>query len=379
MWPEDGAADASLPLAGVRVLDLSKVLAGPLCGAILGDLGADVLKVEAPAGDPARALAPPRHGDDATFFLGVNRNRRLVRVDLNEVEGLELVGALAAEAQVVVENFLPRQAERLGIDALREANPQLVWVSIRPSANGSVGDGAPAFDLLAQAASGIFSVNGSEASGGLKAGAPVADVTTGLYAAIAALAGLASGGGCHVTVPLLESTVSLLVNHVAAYLATGHQPRLLGNDHPSIVPYGQFEAADGPLIVAAGTDVQFRALAELLGEAWAADPRFATNAARVEHRDLLGPLLSARLAEQDRGHWVEALAAAGVPASPVLGLAEAVEAANGPAGDLVVEAGHPAGPYRSMLNPLRWNGRRLPLRRPAPSTPNLDLRRGEGS
>ena len=374
MWPEDGAADPSLPLAGVRVLDLSKVLAGPLCGSILGDLGADVIKVEGPAGDPSRGLAPPAHGGDATFYLGVNRNRRLVEVDLGTPAGLEVVASLAREAHVVVENFLPHQADRLGIEALREHLPDLVWISIRPSTNGSETDGAPAFDLLAQAASGIFSVNGSEVSGGLKVGAPVADVSTGLYAAIAALAGLASGRGCHVTVPLLECTVSVLVNHVQAYLATNASPRLLGNDHPSIVPYGELRAADGPFIVAAGTDGQFCALAELLGEpAWASDPRFATNAARVEHRGELTLLLEAALADDVASSWVARMTAAGVPAAPVLSLPEAVESANGPRGDLIEEARHPSGPYRTMLNPLRWNGRRLPLRRSAPTAADLEL------
>ena len=388
-WPQDPASTGTgLPLDGVRVLDLSKILAGPLCVLVAADLGADVIKVEAPGrGDGIRAFAPPSFGADATYFLSVNRNRRSIAVDLADPAGLALVARLARAADAVVENFLPHQLVSLGLEALRAELDEVVWVSVRGAAStGPLAD-APSFDLLAQARSGLMSVTGMPDGPPLKVGAPVADVVTGLYAAAALLAGLyarrATGGAAHrFEVPLLESTLTALVNQAQGYLVTGEDPGRLGNDHPNIAPYGPVETGEGDLFVAVATTPQFVALCEALGApGLAADERFATNAARVSNRAELADALRAAFAPRDARDWATALVAAGVPCGPVHTVASAIEDPQVRGGGLVATAHTAAGTFELLRSPIRVDGEWLPVRRspPAVDQDGDDVRAALGS
>jgi crotonobetainyl-CoA:carnitine CoA-transferase CaiB-like acyl-CoA transferase len=356
-----------LPLEGVRVLDLSRVLAGPLCAMIAGDLGADVIKVEAPSGDPVRSLAPPRFGDDATYYLAVNRHRRNIVADLRNPRDFERVGALVRVADVVVENYLPSQITSLGIDRLRDTNPECVWVSITPATVGGPLADQPSFDLLAQARSGIMGVTGELDGAPTKVGAPIADVVTGLYGAIGLLAGLfarVSGRpGRHFEAPLLESTMSALVNQAQGYLATGVNPTRLGNDHPSITPYGPVTTADGFILLAVGTDTQYARLVDVLGDARAAARAWRDNASRVAHRDELHKELNRIFAEKSTDQWLKILERSGVPHAPILDVAGAFHQAQIRVGDFVGPMTTPAGDVATMRTPLVIDGTRPPVRR----------------
>ena len=377
-----------LPLEGVRILDLSKILAGPLCVLVAADLGADVIKVEAPGrGDGVRAFAPPTFGDDATYYLSVNRNRRSIVVDLATTDGLALVAALAREADAVVENFLPHQLVDLGLAAVRDDLADVVWVSVRGAAStGPLAD-APSFDLLAQARSGLMSVTGAADGPPMKVGAPLADVVTGLYASIALLSGLyarrATGRRAHrFEVRLLEATVTALVNQAQGYLVTDDDPGRLGNDHPNIVPYGPFETGDGDLVVAVATRAQFGALCAALGApALAEDPRFSTNAARVANRVALAESLRELLAARSAVEWAHLLEAAGVPCGPVHSVASALADPQLADGGLVTTATTAAGTFRTLRSPIRVDGEWLAVRRgpPALDADGADVRRAMGA
>ncbi len=350
-----------LPLEGVRVLDLSRVLAGPLAAMVLGDLGADVIKVESPAGDPVRFLAPPRFGDDATYYLAVNRHRRNVVADLRRPDHAEALTRLAERADVVLENYLPSQRQALGIDQIRDRSPNAVWVSVTPSAPGTDLEDRPAFDLLAQARGGLMDVTGEgEAT---KVGSPLSDVVTGLYAAVAALAGLVGRReGTTFQVPLLDATIASLINQAQGYLATGVSPRRLGNDHPSIAPYGPVHCSDGVILLAVGTDAQFARLVSLLGEPRLGAPQWRTNAGRVADRTGLREALEAVMRSRTRAEWQTHLDDAEIPAAPVLTVAEALDQPAVVESGLVVETDAPAGRLRVVASPLHMNGERLPVR-----------------
>lgn len=356
-----------LPLEGIRVLDFSRVLAGPLCAMIAGDLGADVIKVEGPEGDPVRALAPPRFGDDATYYLAVNRHRRNIVANLKVPEEFARIVELVKVADAVIENFLPNQIRSLGIERLRAANPECVWVSVTPATSGGPVADQPSFDLLAQARSGLMGVTGDASGPPTKVGAPVADVVTGLYGTIALVAGLferARGRtGRRFEAPLLESTMSALVNQAQGYLATGVNPRRLGNDHPSIAPYGPVVTANGFVLLAVGTDVQYERLVLALDdEHLAAQVQWLTNAARVRDREALRAELDRVFSHRDTEHWLEALTTSGVPHAPILDVAGAFEQPQIRDGDFVGSVTTPAGELRTMRSPLLLDGVRLPIR-----------------
>lgn len=310
-------------LDGVLVADFSRVLAGPLATMILGDLGADVVKVERPgAGDDSRSWG-------ASYYLALNRNKRSLALDLGDAGDLELARELAARADVVVESFRPGLMASFGLDLgeLRAANPRLVTCSV--TAFGSVSP-LPGYDLLAQAVSGWMSVTGEPDGGPLKVGAPLADVLTGLHAAIGILAALRAGVGQHVEVSLMQSALTGLVNQASAFLNEGMLPARMGNEHPSVAPYATFAAADGELVVACGNDAIFRSLCRALGlPLLADDPRFAANDARVAHREALAAELAPVLAGRTVAEWVERLRAASVPAGPVNDVAQAFAFAEG--------------------------------------------------
>jgi crotonobetainyl-CoA:carnitine CoA-transferase CaiB-like acyl-CoA transferase len=357
-----------LPLEGIRVLDLSRVLAGPLCAMIVGDLGADVVKVESPAGDPVRGLAPPFFGDDATYYLAVNRHRRNVVADLRDPMDFARIAALVDVADAVVENYLPSQSQALGIERLRARNRECVWVSVTPASDGGAIADQPSFDVLAQARSGLMGVTGDTGSEPTKCGAPIADVVTGLYAAVALVSGLfarlSNRGGRHFEAPLLESAMSALVNQAQGYLSNGLNPRRLGNDHPSIAPYGPVQTKDGSLLLAVGTDAQY---AHLLGalnvDELSSRREWLSNPVRVAARDELRELLASIFRQRATGEWLEILATAGVPCAPILDVAGAFDQAQIAEGDFVGVMGSPSGETRVMRSPLRIDGVRPPIRR----------------
>jgi len=357
-----------LPLEGIRVLDLSRVLAGPLCAMVAGDLGADVIKVEAPNGDPVRGLAPPRFGDDATYYLAINRHRRNVVADLRDPRDFERVAELVRLADAVVENYLPSQFASLGIERLRAMNPGCVWVSITPATLGGPVAEQPSFDLLAQARSGIMGVTGEPDGAPTKVGAPIADVVTGLYGAIGLLAGLfarlAGRPGRHFEAPMLESTMSALVNQAQGFLATGENPTRLGNDHPSITPYGPVRTADGFILLAVGTDAQYARLIEVLGDAeLIGRTAWRENDVRVAQRVELRDELDRIFAVHTNDHWLEVLGTSGVPHAPILDVAGAFDQAQIRDGDFVGTMGTPAGEVAAMRTPFVIDGARPTIRR----------------
>jgi crotonobetainyl-CoA:carnitine CoA-transferase CaiB-like acyl-CoA transferase len=358
---------SGLPLEGVRVLDFSRVLAGPLAAMIAGDLGADVIKVEGPDGDPVRALAPPYFGEDATYYLAVNRHRRNVVADLRNPDDFAAIETLVREADAVVENYLPSQYAQLGIERLRRANPECVWVSVTPAASGSDLSMLPSFDALAQARSGLMGVTGEASGAPTKVGAPLADVITGLYGAIALVTGLyarlAGRPGRHFEAPLLESTMSALINQAQGYLATGVNPRRLGNDHPSIAPYGPLRTSDGLVMLAVGTDAQFARLLESLDDqVLLASRDFERNDQRVARRDDLRESLERVFVTRTTDEWLKVLSEVGVPHAPILDVAGAFAQETIAAGDFVDEMSTPYGLVHTMRSPLRIDGVRPRVR-----------------
>jgi crotonobetainyl-CoA:carnitine CoA-transferase CaiB-like acyl-CoA transferase len=357
-----------LPLEGVRVLDFSRVLAGPLCAMIAGDLGADVIKVESPDGDPVRALSPPKLGGDATYYLSVNRHRRNIVADLRSSIDYARVQEFVLQADAVVENFLPSQVSSLGVDRLRASCPECVWVSITPATTGGPVADLPAFDLLAQARSGLMGVTGVSDGGPTKVGAPLADVVTGLYGTIGLLAGLFARvegrAGRHFEAPLLESTMSALINQAQGYLSTNENPRRLGNDHPSIAPYGPVTTSDGHLLLAVGTDAQFARLVNVLDDAeLRAHEEWATNAARAASLEVLRETLNHVFTRRSTEQWLAILSTSGVPHAPILDVAAAFAQPQIRDGDFLGSMHTPGGETLAMRTPLLIDGVRPPIRR----------------
>jgi len=356
-----------LPLEGVRVLDFSRVLAGPLCAMVVGDLGADVIKIEGPEGDPVRGLAPPRFGDDATYYLAVNRHRRNVVADLRDAKDFAAVGKLVEQADAVVENFLPNQLRALNIDKLKALNPDCVWISITPASSGGPVANDPSFDLLAQARSGIMGVTGTAEGEPTKIGAPIADVLSGLYGAVGLVAGLfaklSGKPGRHFEAPLLESLMSGLVNQAQGYLATGVNPMRLGNDHPSIAPYGPVKTKDGYLLLAVGTDSQYEKLVTALASPeLAAHVEWELNDNRVKELTQLRSVLNSIFEKHTTDEWLEKLDHSGVPMSPILDVAGAFAQKQIADGDFLGTMSTPGGEVQAMRTPLIIDGKRPEIR-----------------
>ena len=346
-------------LDGVVVADFSRVLAGPYATMLLGDLGAEVVKVERPgAGDDTRHWGPPYAADGtATYFAGVNRNKRSLWLDLSSPEGLAEARALALRADVMVENFKPGGLARMGLgyEDLAAENPRLILCSISGFGSGAE---LPGYDLLVQAMGGLMSVTGPGAGEPTKVGVALVDVITGLHAVYGILAALrhrdVTGEGQHVEVNLLSSLLSAMVNQTSAYVAGGVVPGILGNDHPSIVPYAVYATADKPLVLAVGNDRQFRSLVTVLGIAEAADDeRFATNPARVAHRAEVRALLESALSSDGADRWARDLTAAGVPCGPINGLDDAFALAASLELSPVVDV--PGSTVPQVANPLRMS------------------------
>jgi crotonobetainyl-CoA:carnitine CoA-transferase CaiB-like acyl-CoA transferase len=374
------------PLAHILILDLSRVLAGPWASMTLADLGAQVIKVEQPgAGDDTRRwgppFAPPTDGGDgdAAYFLCCNRGKRSVTIDFTRAEGQRLIRGLAAQADVLIENFKVGALARYGLDwpAMRAVNPKLVYCSITGfGQTGPLKDRA-GYDFLIQGMSGLMSVTGEPdgvpGGGPMKVGVALSDVITGLYATIGILAALQhaarTGEGQHIDVALFDAQVAALANQALNYLVSGRAPGRLGNAHPNIVPYETVAAADGPFILAVGNDAQFARFAAVVGRPeWAQDPRFATNPARVQNRAVLKSLIAEVLRTRPRDEWLARLDAAGVPCGRVNSIAEAFAEPQATARGLRLDLayGREGARVPSVANPIRLSATPIAYRQGPP-------------
>ena len=386
----DNSAMQHLPspqaLAGLRVLDLSRVLAGPWCTQTLADLGADVIKIERPgSGDDTRAWGPPYLKDgegqdtsEAAYFLGANRNKRSLAVDLSKPEGQAIVRKLAGQVDVLVENFKVGDLARYGLDAqsLLAEHPGLVICSI--TGFGQTGPYAEraGYDYAVQGMGGLMSVTGERddlpGGGPQKVGVAVADLFTGMYATVAILAALrhrdATGQGQVIDMALLDTQLAMLANLGSNYLCSGNAPGRMGNAHANIVPYQVFEASDGHLILAVGNDRQFAKFCDIAGRPdWAADPRFATNAERVRHRAILVPQLEEALRQRPRADWLAALEAAKVPCGSINSIGEALADPQAQARGAVVAMPHPlSSDLRFIASPMKLSATPVAYRHAPP-------------
>ncbi len=390
------SSPATLPLSGVRVIDLSRVLAGPWCTQTLADLGADVIKVERPSkdggagGDDTRGWGPPflkdRDGADtgeAAYYLGTNRNKRSITVDIAHTEGQSLIRRLALQGDVFVENYKVGDMARYGLDfaSLQAINPRLVYCSITGFGQTGPYRDRAGYDYAIQGMGGLMSVTGparaeiaDDASGGgpQKVGVAVADLFTGMYAATAILAALRhrdlTGQGQAIDMALLDTQVAMLANLGANYLVSGAVPQRMGNAHQNIVPYQVFEVADGHLIVAVGNDSQFAKFCDVAGRAdIAQDPRFIRNADRVRHRSTLVPMLAALMKQRSRGDWLVSLEAAKVPCGPINDLAEVFADPQVLERAMTVQMPHPlAGSVRLVASPMKFSATPVRYQRPPP-------------
>lgn len=376
----------SLPLSGLRVLDLSRILAGPSCTQILGDLGADVIKVERPgAGDDTRGWGPPflpagvdgaAHGDSA-YFLSTNRNKRSLTVDISVPEGLAIVRELAQRSDVLIENFKVGDLERrgLGWEAVHAIAPRLVYCSV--TGFGQTGPYATqaGYDFIIQGMGGLMSLTGEPDGAPMKVGVPISDIMAGMYATVAILAALrerdATGLGRRIDISLLDCQVAWLYNQVSNYLVSGRAPARHGNAHPNIVPYETFRTADGHINLGVGNDSQFRRLCALIGMSeLGADPRFERNAGRLEHRETLLAQVRPAFLARTSAEWISACNGTGIPCGPIYSVPEVLEDPHVHARGVVQENAHPGQPekpIRLMRSPLRIEGHDLGIRRPPPT------------
>ena len=354
----------SLPLSGVRVLDLTRALAGPFCTMILGDLGADVIKVEPAGGDMIREWGPFDRGTSA-YYLSGNRNKRGIAVNFRDPAALDLLRDLAGSCDIVVENFRSGAMEAMGLayETLAAANPRLIYASVTGFGRTGPAAGRPGFDQIAQGYSGLMSVTGSAECGPVRVGVAIGDQTAGMWCAIGVLAALAerhqTGRGRRVETSLLAGLVGLMSVQAQRYLSLGEVPALAGNTHPVIAPYGVFETADGPLNIAPATAEMWRRLCEVLElQHLVDDPRYATNAARMEHRIELKAIIEAKLKARSRREWTQRLLAADIPAGPINNLADVFADEQVVHARLVEEVQHTQlGAIRQVGSPVSFDGR----------------------
>jgi len=375
-------------LAGIRVLDMTRVVAGPYAAQILGDLGADVVKVERPdGGDDCRRVGPPwiRKADgtdneeESSYFQSVNRNKRSIAIDYATAAGAQLIRDLASHADVLIENYRPGTLQKyaLGYEQLKKLNPRLIYCSL--SGFGQTGPyaGRSGYDYLMQAMAGVMSVtgarNGEPGAGPTRVGIPIADICAGLYCAIAILAALrhrdATEEGQHIDVSLFESQLAVMLNTFSAWFNAGEALGRTGNDHPSAAPYGVFEVDDGHILIATFNDREFARLANVLGyPQWNEDPRFATMAARNKNRSMLKQLVTEALRGKTKAQWVEVLNAGTVSCGPINEMADLENDPQVLARKLIVELQHPMhGPIRTAASPMRFSATPIVYRRAPPA------------
>jgi formyl-CoA transferase/CoA:oxalate CoA-transferase len=364
------------PLAGIQVVELTEALAGPVCAMLLGDLGAEVVKVERPGkGDQARGYGPPFVAGESAYFLSLNRNKRSLALDFTTAAGGEALRRLLRRADVFLIN-LPRQSswQKYGIDyeAMSALNPGLIYTAISGYGHTGPRAGAPGYDVIAQAESGTMSLSGEPEGQPVRFPTPMADMSTGLYATIAILAALyarpATGRGQLLDLSLLESQASWLTNLVPAYFLTGQTPPRLGNAHPMLIPYRLYQARDKAINVGVGTDALWQRFCQAIERpALATDPRFASNADRVRHRAELEPILEEVLAQRDAADWLARFQDARIPSGPVNSLADILQDEHFLARGGVIEMDHPAvGRFKALANPMRFSATPPVYRRPPP-------------
>jgi len=373
------------PLDGLVVLDLSRILAGPTCTQLLGDLGAEVIKIESLAGDDTRQWGPPfvmdaagQATDLSAYFMSSNRNKKSVAVDLTDPEAQRMLHDLAGRADVVIENFKPGGLRKYALDheTLCAAYPGLVYCSISGFGQTGPNRDKPGYDLMAQGFGGIMSITGEAGEEPMKVGVGVADVVCGLYAATGILAALrhrdATGEGQHIDLALVDTTMSWLVNQGLNYLTSGTSPTRAGNAHPNIVPYQVFATSDGYVIVAVGNDSQYARFCDYLGQPdWATDPRFVTNTARLAHRDTLVPMIAEALMGRTMQHVIDGLEARKVPVGPVNTIEQALESEQAQARGMTVTLPAPqtaTGEVRLIGNPLKFSRTPVSYRTAPPAT-----------
>ena len=370
--PATAPGAAPGPLSGVLVADFSRILAGPYASMLLADLGADVVKVEGPGGDDTRSWVPPLREGVSTYYLGVNRGKRSIALDLRRPQDAEAARELARRADVLIENFKPGGLAKYGLDygSVRAANPGVVYTSISGFGTGP-GREVPGYDLMVQAVSGLMSLTGDPDGPPYRAGISVFDVMAGNHAVIGILAALrhrdATGSGQLVEINLLSSALTGLVNHSSAYAAGGVVPYRMGNAHPSVFPYEPLPTADNDLIVAAANDGQFRRLCEVLGvPELAEDPRFARNGDRTARREQLRPLLVEQLVKRGADEWFDLLVSAGVPCGPINTIDGGFALAERFGLDPVVEVGGEGRAVPTTRNPIRFSETPAVYRLPPP-------------
>ncbi|HAU56939.1 MAG TPA: CoA transferase [Comamonadaceae bacterium] len=365
------------PLAGVRVLDLSRVFAGPLCGQVLADFGAEVIKVEHPGrGDDTRDWGMRIGKTETTYYNSMNRNKRSITVDLQTPEGVKIIHDLLPQCDVVVQNFKTGGAEKLGLgyEQLKAIKPDLIYCSVAGYDSSGPEAKRPGYDLVIQGEAGLMALNGEASQPPLKFGVAAVDMMTGMYAAQAVLAALfqrsRTGQGRHIEMALYDCGLMITGYYGLDAMLLGHDPQRYGNAHPSIVPYGMYEAADGPLIIAVGNNAQFDKFCRLCLERpdIVEDPRFATNVERAKNRLALAPMLKELIAGVPRDVLLERLSAAGIPCGRVAGLHEALTSERTRRGGLLQEMPHPvAGSTHVFAPPYRLDGQRLPIRNAPPT------------
>ncbi len=361
-----------MPLSGLKVLDLSRVVSGPFCTMLLADLGADVVKVEAPDGDPSRVTGIVGAGENP-YFVNLNRNKRTITIDMKPERGKEIVRRMAKASDVLVENFRPGVMDRLGLGypALSALNPSLIYAAVSGFGKTGPYKGRPAFDFIAQAMSGFMSLNGDRTMPYLRVGIPISDTIAGLYAAFGILAALRvrekTGRGQEIQTAMVDGLISMFTFAAGAYFSTGELPPRNGNDHMVVAPYGLFNASDGPIAIAPSTEKNWQQLCGALKlEHLMSDPRFDSAEKRREHRPEINAIVEAVIGSRTRQEWITQLNQAGVPCGPVNNLAQAFSDPQVQHQEMVIESAQPGGPVKMPGFPLKLSETPARLYKPSP-------------
>lgn len=351
------------PLNGLKVIDLSRVLAGPYCTMILGDMGAEVIKIESiDTGDETRGWGPPFVAGESAYYLCANRNKQGITLNLKSEQGIEVLQKLVLDADVVVQNFKPGTLKRLGFgyEEMKKCNKGIILASISGFGTAGLFSHLPGYDYIIQAMSGLMSINGDKDDEPVKVGVAIADVLTGLYTCIGVLGAIhhrnMTGEGQEVDISLFDSQLAAMVNVASNYLCSGQVPERLGNAHPNIVPYQVFSASDGDFVIAVGNDQQYRKLAVLLEDQSLNAKKYETNAGRLENKDELVILIAKKIKTKTRAEWKQLLDEAGIPNGPILNVKEALESEQATVRNMVVDVKHPIIPDLKLVgSPLKFS------------------------